>query len=297
MEKYIYALGFFDGVHLGHRALLDACRALAAENGCLPAAVTFARHPQAMFTSTPPKLIGTRDDRVRLLKKYGMAEVTVLAVDEKTMRTPWRAFLDEMCARGAVGFVCGDDFRFGARGEGNAEALRAFCAERDLPCAVIAQRELDGARICSTRIRAALEAGDLTQAERLLGHAYTLTGTVVQGKHIGRTIGAPTANLRISQETLLPAFGVYACRAHVDGKTYAAVTNIGVRPTVCGEDATVEPWLLDFAGDLYGKTLTLEFYAYLRAEKKFTDLTALQTQIHLDAAQARALLAKNERID
>lgn len=296
MKRYIYALGFFDGVHLGHQALLRACRDLAREYGCAPAAMTFERHPQALFTATPPKLIATRDDRLRLLRRYGMEHVMLYPVDEVTMGTPWQDFLMEMLAQGAVGFVCGDDFRFGARGEGDSEKLRAFCAERGLPCAVIAQCELGGARICSTRIRAALETGDLAQAERLLGHPYLLTGTVAQGQHIGRTIGVPTANLDFSEEVLRPAFGVYACKAHRGTQTYTAVTNVGVRPTVNGQGVTVEPWLLDFSGDLYGEQVTLEFCAYLRPEKKFDTLAQLQAQIRSDAERARHIVENHTPI-
>lgn len=289
MKKMIFALGFFDGVHLGHQALLAECRRLAAEKGCIPAAITFDRHPQALFVSQPPKLISSEEDRVLLLRRYGMEVVNVLPVTRAVMETPWEGFLDGMVASGAAGFVCGDDFQFGKNGEGDGEKLRAFCRERGIACVIVAQQEAQGERICSTRIRRALENGELMQANALLGHPYTLTGVVVSGRQLGRTIGIPTANLHLPEELLKPAFGVYACKALVNGEQKIAVTNVGSRPTVGGHHVTVEPWLLDFDGDLYGKKLTLEFHGFLRPEKKFEDLSALRREILKNAEETRKI--------
>lgn len=292
MKKKIYALGFFDGVHLGHQALLTQCRRLAAELGCQSAAITFDRHPQALFTETPPLLISTAADRVALLHRFGMEEVNILPVNTEVMSTHWEDFLKKLVKDGAAGFVCGDDFRFGYHGAGDQEKLQLFCKERGFPCIIVPQQDLEGQRISSTRIRQALEKGSLEEANRLLGHPYSLTGKVVSGQHIGRTIGVPTANLRLPEGILCPAFGVYACKATIEGVAYPAVTNIGTRPTVGGQGVTVEPWLLDFEGDLYGKTLTLEFYAYLRSEKKFENLQALQQEILKNAAETRKIFEK-----
>lgn len=288
-KQTVFALGFFDGVHLGHQALLAQCRALAETLHARAAAITFDRHPQSVFFATPP-LLSSLNDRVALLHRYGMEQVLVLSANEKVMSTDWRDFLTELVERGAVGFVCGDDFRFGSRGAGNAQNLRAFCAERGIPCVVVAQQDMDGARISSTRIRAALERGDLSEANRLLGHPHTLTGVVVQGRHLGRTLGTPTANLQLPQDVLRPMCGVYACLVPVSGGKKVAVTNVGTRPTVDGQGITVEPWILDFAGDLYGKALPLEFHAYLRPERKFADLDELHDQILADSQKARQIL-------
>lgn len=293
MKKYIYALGFFDGVHLGHQALLSQCRLLAAQLGCKAAAITFDRHPQSLFAKEPPLLLSTAEDRLTLLRRFGMEQVNILPVSQEVMSTPWGDFLDDLVKNGAAGFVCGDDFRFGAKGAGDCKKLQFFCKERNLPCIILPEQDLDGSRISSTRIRNALENGNLNEANRLLGHPHILTGTVVSGQHIGRTIGVPTANIRLPEGVLCPVFGVYACKAAVDGKTYPAVTNIGTRPTVDGQGVTVEPWLLDFEGDLYGKRLTLEFYAYLRPEKKFADLHQLQQEILKNAAETRKIFEKS----
>ena len=289
-REQIIALGFFDGVHLGHQALVAQCLRLAEARGAEPAAITFEKHPQSLFTADPPALINTAADREALLKHYGIQKVYALPVTEEVMSTDWQTFLRQLMDLGAVGFVCGGDFRFGCRGEGNAEKLAAFCRERNLPCAVVPDQLRDGARISSTRIRQLLEEGKAEKAGEYLGHPHRFTGTVVPGRQLGRTIGIPTANLRLPGELLVPKFGVYACRALADGKWYPAVTNVGTRPTVNGADVTVEPWLLDFSVDLYGKELTLEFHAFLRPEEKFPALDALREAILHDAETTRKLL-------
>ncbi len=289
--KRIYALGFFDGVHLGHQALLRQCTALAEALGASPAAITFEAHPQALFTPDPPPLLTTAGDRQRLLMGYGMEKVLVLPVTREVMSTPWEEFLLGLMAHGAVGFVCGDDFRFGSRGEGNSEKLAAFCRDRGLPCIIVPEQTMDDVRVSSTYIRHQLETGDMATAVRFLGHPHVLTGRVVHGQRLGSRLGFPTANLRLPEGLAVPRFGVYACRCRVDGKVYPAVTNIGTRPTVSGSGVTVEPWILDYEGDLYGREITLEFYKFLRPEEKFPDLAALQREIRRNADQTREFLA------
>ena len=193
--------------------------------------------------------------------------------------------------KGAAGFVCGDDFRFGFRGEGTALLLADFCRERNLPWAVVPAQTLDGIRVSSSHIRKLLEDGCMAQAVRFLGHPHMITGTVVAGRQLGRTIGIPTANIQLPQGVICPKHGVYACKAVVDGQVYLAVTNIGNRPTVGGHHVTVEPWLLDFEGDLYGKELTLLFYEFLRPEKKFDSLGQLQAEIQKNAQKVRKIFA------
>ncbi len=292
-ERTIYALGFFDGVHLGHQALLAACRTLADQAGCRAGVVTFATHPDMLVSGKSPALVNTIEDRKALLAAFGMETVLVLPFDESLMHTHWSAFLEQLTDRGAAGFVCGSDFRFGAGGIGTAKKLTAFCESRDLPCAIVPQQELEGIRVSSTHIRALLEQGEVAQANRFLGHAHVLTGTVVSGRQLGRTIGIPTANVQLPPELLVPKHGVYACKALVDSEEYLAVTNIGSRPTVGGHEVRAESWLLDFDGDLYGKEITLSFYKYLRPEEKFPSLEALQAEIQKNARETRDLLKKS----
>ena len=286
-ERTIYALGFFDGVHLGHQALLLACRQLAQEHGCKAGAVTFTAHPDELVAGKAPALLNTIEDRKRLLLAWGVETVVELPFDRILMTTHWSVFLQKLMEDGAAGFVCGSDFRFGAGGSGTAKKLEAFCKSRGLPYAVVPQRLLHGERVSSSYIRELIEAGDMGRAVDFLGHPHVLTGKVVSGRGLGHTIGIPTANLTLPEGVLCPKHGVYACKAIVDGREYAAVTNIGTRPTVGGHHRTIEPWLLDFEGDLYGKALTLMFYKFLRPEKKFASLEALKAEIRENAAQTR----------
>ena len=290
-QKKIYALGFFDGVHLGHQALLHACRQLAAKQDATACAVTFDLPPSAVLQNQQPNMLTTIQDRQMLLHQFGMDEVLVLKADRATLSMSWTAFLEMLITDAAVGFVCGYDFRFGKNGEGNAEKLAKFAEERNLPYNIVEEQTMDGEKISSTRIRVLLEQGKVEDANRLLGHPHVLTGTVVSGQKLGRTIGIPTANLELPAELVKPAFGVYACKVWVDGRYYVAVTNIGSRPTVNGQNITVEPWILDFNGNLYGKEITLKFHKFLRPEQKFADLDKLKAQIQKDAAEIRKFFA------
>ena len=290
--KKIIALGFFDGVHLGHQALLRECTALAQQLGLAPAAITFEIHPQAFFTNNPPAQINTVADRDRLLRRYGAEEIYSLPVNEKGMSTKWEPFLEDFLAQGAVGFVCGSDFRFGHKGEGDAAKLQAFCREKDLPCTVVPEQLLEGRGISSTHIRYLLGQGEMAQAVKFLGHPHLLSGEVISGRRLGRTLGIPTANLALPEDLIVPKFGVYACFACFEGEKHPGVANIGNRPTVGGHRTTVEPWILDFDGDLYGKEITLEFYDFIRPEQKFSSLEELKAQIHQDADTAREILSR-----
>ena len=292
-EQFIYALGFFDGVHVGHQALLKACRELADERGLKAGVVTFTAHPDSLVLGSTPALINTQADRNMLLRQYHMDAVVELPFDRALMTTPWQQFISMLRDRcHAAGFVCGEDFRFGHKGMGTAQILRTYCREEHLPCAVIPQQKLDGVTVSSTYIRSLLEAGQMTEAVRFLGHPHVLTGQVVKGRRLGRTIGIPTANLVQPEGIVQLRHGVYACKTRIDGKEYLAVTNVGKRPTVNGHHVTVEPWILDFEGDLYGKELTLRFCEFLRAEQKFDSLEALQAEIRKNALQTRKIFEK-----
>ncbi len=287
-KKTIFALGFFDGVHVGHGALLKTCRRLADQHGCSAGVITFTTHPDALVLGKAPALINTPADRKRLLEAYSMDRVLELPFDRAMMQLPWQSFFRLLTtAYDAAGLVCGTDFRFGCGGAGNARLLQTACQEAGLPCAVVPEQKIDGVTVSSTHIRSLLEAGQLDQAVRFLGHPHVLTGTVISGRKLGRTLGIPTANLALPAGVICLKHGVYACKALVESREYLAVTNIGNRPTVAGHHTTVEPWLLDFEGDLYGKELILEFYAYLRSEQKFSSLDILQAEIRKNAEETR----------
>ena len=295
-KNTIYALGFFDGVHIGHAALLRECRRLADQQGCTAAAVTFSSHPDTLVLGKTPGLINTMEDRVQLLKKAGMDACVVLPFDRKMQTMDWQEFLTSLRENyGAAGLVCGHDFRFGNHGAGNAELLSDYCRRFQMPYAVVAEQKLGDITVSSTHIRSLLEAGAVEEAGQFLGHPHILSGEVVSGRKLGRTLGIPTANLAIPAGVVQLPFGVYACKATVEGTEYLAVTNIGNRPTVGGHRVTVEPWLLDFEGDLYGKTLTLQFFRFLRPETKFPSLDALKEEILKNAAETRKFFENNTK--
>jgi riboflavin kinase/FMN adenylyltransferase len=289
---YIFALGFFDGVHLGHQALLSECVRMAGQMDVETAAITFEHHPQSLFREDVPPLLTTLQDRFRLLLRYGIDHVYPFAVTEEMMSTPWEDFLEELIERGAAGFICGQDFRFGRCGEGNAEKLKAFCAQRDLPCSVIPEQTLNGIRISSSYIRRQIGSGDMSTAVRFLGHGHMLTGTVVTGRKLGHKLGFPTANIELPEGVIVPRHGVYACYAYVDKDRYMAVCNVGSRPTVHGHQVRTETWLLDFDGDLYGQSVTLEFMYFLRPEQRFGSLDELKEAVMTDAENTRKFFLK-----
>lgn len=287
-QKRIFALGFFDGVHVGHQALLRRCCDLAAGLDCQAAALTFDTHPEALVRGKAPVLLNTAEDRLTLLRHYGIGPVYTLPFNRETMTMPWREFVNKLLGYGAAGFVCGDDFRFGYRGEGTPEKLAGVCEELGIPCTVVPEQTVKGQRVSSTRIRSLIEGGEMATAVKFLGHPHVLTGSVVHGHQLGRKLGIPTANLLLPQGLVAPKFGVYVCRATVGGRSYASVTNVGTRPTVSGVGITVESWFLDYTGDLYDREITLEFYRFLRPEMKFASLQELQQQIHRDAEEVRS---------
>lgn len=296
-EKRVIALGFFDGVHLGHGALLRRAVEVAARLEATPAAVTFDYHPKTLVGSKVVSLINTPEDRAWLMEScYGIKDVIILPFDRAMMEMPWDVFVKELLAErfGAIHLVAGHDYRFGYKGEGNPEKLRALCGELGIGCDIIEKVEMDGITISSTYIRGLLEDGNVEEAARFLGHPQVLSGRVLKGKQVGRTIGIPTANLVIPERVLVPAYGVYATRVVTAEGCYQAVTNIGVRPTLDdGRGVTVEPWILDFDGNLYDQIIRVEFYKRLRGEKTFASLEELRQEILRNAEQTREFFSAN----
>ena len=291
--KRVIALGFFDGVHLGHGALLRRCRQRADELGCSAAALTFDPHPQTFIAGKAMPLINTLDDRIRLMTElYGMDEVPVLSFDEAVMHMPWQRFAEEILVDTfeAVHVVCGHDYTFGSKGLGTAQVLREFCETRSIGCDIIEKVEAEGGVISSTRIRSLLQAGDVETANRLLGHRHFLTATVCHGKQLGRKLGFPTANLPLPEGLLELPHGVYAAETVLpDGSRHRAVVNIGLRPTVEQTDrVNAECWLPDFDGDLYDTELQVEFCKFLRPEQKFDSVDDLRAAIAHDGEAVRA---------
>ena len=292
MRERVIALGFFDGVHLGHGALLRRAAEEAKKRGCESAVFTFDRPPKEVITGIPCPLINSPEDRAELVKRlYGIDEMIMVPFDDEMRTTPWDRFVTDILVGryGAVHLVAGHDHHFGHRNQGSPELLKEKCAELGLGCDIIPAVTLDGVTVSSTHIRKLLEEGDVETARAFLGHPHVLTQTVGHGRQLGRTIGIPTANLVAPPHVLLPKRGVYAAKITLpDSRAFGGVTNVGVRPTVNnGQDVTVEPWILDFDGDLYGQAIRVEFFRRLRDERKFESLDALRSQIETDAVKTR----------
>ncbi len=295
MKQRVIALGFFDGVHLGHGALLRRTRELAEQYGVQAAALTFDRHPDELVHGISVPLLNTSREREGIMATYyGIEELLTLPFDRARMAQPWQDFVKQSLRQeyGAIHVVCGYDFRFGSRGLGDASKLAELCGELGMGCDCIPEVIIEGNTVSSTLIRRLLSQTEPNEALRLLGHPHILSGTVVSGRKLGRTIGIPTANLSVGEEILLPKTGVYAAMTRIEGKSYLAVTNIGSRPTVGGRHITVEPWILDYSGDLYGQELSLELYRYLRPERSFDSLEALKEEILHNAEQTKHLLSQ-----
>ena len=291
-ERTVIALGFFDGVHIGHGALLRKTAERASELNAASAAFTFDRAPKEFVTGTPVPLLTGVDERKALIRAlYGIEHTIVAPFDHAMMTMPWQSFLEQLVERhGAAHLVAGHDYRFGYKNEGTPDILRDWCAEHGLGCDIIPKVELNGVTVSSTHIRALAEAGDMDGATAFLGHPYALTGTVKHGKHLGTEELFPTVNLMPEPWRVLPRFGVYAVRVVLpDGSACAGVTNVGVRPTIVDDDrVTIETYLVDFDGDLYGAEIRIEFFKYLRGERKFDSMQALHRQIEQDIARARS---------
>ena len=291
-NQRVIALGFFDGVHTAHGALLRRVKEVAAERNAVPAAFTFDCHPSARLSGRSVPLLTSVEDRAFLMQsRYGMEEILVASFDEMVQMN-WADFISHYLAgeQSAVHVVCGNDFRFGWKGEGNPERLKSKCAELGIGCDVIGAIELDGIRVSSTYIRTLIESGDMERAAEFLGHPHILSDIVTPGKRLGRTLGFPTVNLHFQPGVIVPAYGVYAAKVYLeDGSEQIAVVNVGVRPTVeAVSEPNVEAFLLDFDGDLYGQRVRVEFYHRIRGERKFPNVETLTQEVLQNAEETRA---------
>ncbi len=287
------AVGSFDGVHLGHRAVLEKMMAAAQQAGARTAVLTFFPHPQRVIQKmTEPYYLSTLDQRVDLLASLGLDLIITHPFNDEVRQTRAATFVDELCRYLDMRQLWGGNFALGYKREGDIPTLRKLGEERgytvqQVEAMVLWQEE----RVSSSRIRRSLLEGDMAEVNGCLGRPYCVSGEVVHGQQMGRTIGFPTANVDFWPEQLLPANGVYAAYAWLGDERHLAATNVGVRPTVNGHAVTVEAHLLDFDADIYGRTLRLEFIDRIRPEMKFAGLDALKAQIAADVAQVRQLMA------
>lgn len=285
----VAALGMFDGVHLGHRALLKSAENESKKRQAKPVVFTFSNHPMEVLGGGV-RLLSSIPERDRILCALGAREVASVPFTPELAALSTECFVDLLAERWAIqALVVGYNYTCGARGLGTPETLTRIGRQRGFSVEVVPPVLYLGAPVSSSRVREAIERGEVEQAERMLNRRYTLSGTVVENRRIGRRIGFPTANIEVERNRALPKDGVYATIAYVDGTYRRAVTNIGTNPTVRGERLTIETHLIGFDADIYGKHLTIAFRRFLRDELVFSSLEALKEQIRRDVLQAEQL--------
>ena len=290
------AIGVFDGVHLGHQAVISTSAKHAdAENGTA-VVVTFDPHPEKVLRpEAAPHLLTATQHKIELIRKLGVRHLLIIHFDSEFAATPPQDFVQQLVSSSKpLREICvGHEWAFGKNRAGNLDLLKRLGIESHFNVVGIPPVKINGAVVSSTAIRQAVERGDFTKAAGMLGRDYTILGTVVRGDNLGKKIGFPTANLSAHSEQF-PPNGVYLAEALLDGKLCPGLVNLGFRPTIASgkSERVLEIHLLDFKEDIYGRDLEVKFIQFLRPEKKFDGLDALVAQIRRDVAQARELLAE-----
>jgi riboflavin kinase/FMN adenylyltransferase len=295
--EILLTIGVFDGVHAGHRYLLQRLRQRAKERNLLSGVVTFNPHPQSVLHPHEQlPWLSSLDDRVATLRQLGLSIVAVLTFAPKLAQLGARDFMSLLKTYLKMqGIVVGPDFTLGRAGEGDINLLRTLGDEMKFSVEVIPPYTIDGEIVSSTLIRQALIHGDMSRVEKLMGRRFYLTGKVITSDKRGRLLGFPTANLDMKPEQASPDNGIYATITQVDGKRFPSATNIGTRPTFGEGKRLVETHLLNYQGNLYGKEIRVEFVQKLRDEERFASSQELETQIKEDVRKVEALLGEESR--
>lgn len=281
-KKICLALGFFDCMHLGHRAIADRTKTLARMLDAQPAIFTFAEDIGKSLEGKS-RQIYTFGERKTLFDSCGIENIVAYPFDEKTRNTDKLDFLSGLTEKYEISaFSCGEDYTFGRGKEGDVEFLKSFCNEKNIVCEVVPLVEYKSEKISSTRIKEFLAAGNVAEANLLLSENYFIENAVVRGRGEGHRFGFPTANVFVPADKFLPKEGVYATVISIDGKTYRSVTNVGQKPTFNDFEPTVEVLIKDFDGNLYGRKVKLSFVKFLRDIKKFDSPEQLNDRIHKD---------------
>jgi riboflavin kinase/FMN adenylyltransferase len=291
----VLTVGNYDGVHLGHQHMIRVLKERAAELGCASAVLVFEPSSKEFIdpAGAPPRLTRWRE-KYMALAALGVNRLVTLRFDDDMRAMSPQCFVEKLLLAdlNVRHVVVGDDFRYGAKAEGTIDSLRAAGESQGFGVEQVDPFIVDGVRVSSTAIRERLERGDCAGAARLLGRRYRMIGRVAHGERLGRTLGFPTANLRLMRRKS-PLWGILAVRVHgIDARPLNGVASLGTRPTVNGVEPLLEAHVFDFQGDLYGRAIEVEFIAKLRDELKFDSVELMQVQMKVDAAQARDLLSK-----
>ena len=285
----VVALGYFDSVHVGHRKVIEEAKSLAKELGASVTVFTFSGNLRAMLSRRDDKCVYLLDERKEIFAEMGVENVFVQQVDFNFLSVGKLAFLNMINKKLNIkGYVCGADYKFGKFAKGTVEDLKKHAETNSQALKIVDEFCEDGKRVSTSRIKTLLAAGDLKNANALLGRPFSVSGTVVKDRGVGTSLGFPTANLKLEKHKQPLRAGVYAGHIFLDGKRYVAIINFGTRPTFGGTDTVIEAHIADFDGDLYGKRITLFFDFYLREIRKFFSEDELKRQLAEDLSAVKA---------
>ena len=291
------ALGCFDGVHIGHSEIIKKTVEISKSNSLLSVVWSFQAPPKSFFAkndSSSHELLTTLPEKKSLIRKLGVDLLICVPFDERIAKLNPREFFENIIIGrlNAKHIFCGFNYRFGHNGSGDTALLRTLCDEYGIDITVVDEIKVDGNTVSSSAIRSLLSNGEIEMAEKMLGRKFSLRGKVRDGQHLGRQLGFPTVNQEVPHNKILIKNGVYITRVKFGRVTKYGVTNIGIRPTVGGNEPICETHIIDFCGDLYGKYVTVEFLKFLRSEKKFNSLDELSKQVKKDIEAVKALKNK-----
>ena len=294
-QPTVLTIGTFDGVHLGHQKIVERVVTTARQEGLLATVFTFFPHPRMVVQHDKGlKLIHTLEEKKQLLQQLGVDLLVVQPFNEAFAQLTAEEFVSSILVQrlNVKKVIIGYDHRFGRNRTANIDDMRLFGKKYGFAVEEISVQEVDEVSVSSTKIREALNKGDVTTAEHYLGTPYSLTGRVVHGLKLGRTLGYPTANIQVTEDyKLIPKDGVYAVYSYIDGRKVYGMMSIGKNPTIEGKGASIEVYFFDFNGDLYDQKLTIEFVQYLREEQKFATIDLLKKQLQDDETAARKAIA------
>jgi len=297
LDNAVVTSGTFDGVHLGHRKILNRLNEVAHQNNGESVVITFYPHPRSVISPDNQniKLLSTLDEKIELLEKSGVNHLLIIPFTREFSELSSEEFIQKILLQtiGTKTLVIGYDHRFGKNREGGFDYLKANKERYGFEIEEISRQDIENMGVSSSKIRKALQEGDVPSADHFLGRNYSLSGVIVKGKQLGRTIGFPTANIQVREiAKLIPSDGVYAVKVHYKEDAFGGMLNIGNRPTVDGTYQTVEVNIFDFDQEIYGENLTVEFLQKIRNEQKFNGLDELKVQIARDKITCKAILSR-----
>lgn len=290
-QPLVVTVGNFDGVHRGHQVLLHRTKAVAQADNGFSLVVTFKLHTSALLRKAAPLLLMSAEEKLEFFSTMGIAGCLLLEFTPELAGLDPEEFLLRLTDLGAKTIIVGHDFTFGKGAVGNTDYLLDFAGRHGIDAEVVPPVTVDGVVVSSSHIRSLLQTGQVTKARQMLNRPFAVSAPVIHGERRGRTLGFPTANLRLPAERLLPKYGVYFVRCHIRGQEYYGLANVGVKPTFAPAQSLIEVYLFDTTEDLYGAKMTVEFLEFLRAERRFSSPAELVKQMKRDEEEGRRLLA------